>query len=276
MILGYNTNGFAHHRLHDCIELIAELGYGGVAVTPDVHHLDPQAHDFDQSLDSLAIQLDRLKMRACVETGARFLLDTRRKHQPTLISRKVADRKRRFAFLAGCIRTARRLNATCLSFWSGSADGDESHGKVMNRLASECRKLADLAARNRVRLAFEPEPGMLIDTMTKYSELAQKVDHPSFGLTIDVGHLVCMGERPIGQIAREWNTRLWNVHLDDMRHGVHDHLRFGEGEVDFKDWFKALREINFQGIASVELSRHSHDAVNTARESLAFLRRIKK
>lgn len=34
MILGYNTNGFAHHRLADAVEVIAELSYGGVAVTP--------------------------------------------------------------------------------------------------------------------------------------------------------------------------------------------------------------------------------------------------
>lgn len=276
MILGYNTNGFAHHRLDDCVELIAELGYGGIAVTPDVHHLDPHAQDFDRRLESLAIQLGRLNLRACIETGARFLLDVRRKHQPTLISRNLADRKMRFAFLARCITIARRLNATCVSFWSGTADGDESHKTVMTRLANECRKLADLALQNSVRLAFEPEPGMFIDTMAKYGELARKVDHPSFGLTIDVGHLVCMGEMPIGQIARDWKTTLWNVHLDDMRQGVHDHLSFGEGEVDFRDWFKALREIDFPGIASVELSRHSHDAVNTAKKSMAFLRRHKK
>jgi len=65
---------------------------------------------------------------------------------------------------------------------------------------------------------------------------------------------------------------LGNIHIEDMRRGVHDHLMFGEGEMDFVPLFQSLRRIDYQGGVHVELSRHSHDAVNIARKSLAFLR----
>ncbi len=48
MYLGYNTNGFAHHRLEQAIEIIADLGYKGVAITLDYHALNPFDSDISK------------------------------------------------------------------------------------------------------------------------------------------------------------------------------------------------------------------------------------
>jgi len=271
MFLGYNTNGFAHHRLDDAIEIIAELGYGGVAWTPDATHLTM----FDPLPLNLAGEirgwLEQKRMRCVVETGARFVLDPRRKHQPTLISPTASERQRRLGFLTECLYAADALSADCLSFWSGAPADDAAPSELMNRLVEQCKQLADVVGPQNVRLAFEPEPGMFIDTMDKFAELHAKVNHPAFGLTIDVGHLVCNGELPVSKFLAEWKHVLWNVHIEDMKAGVHDHLMFGEGEVDFADVFAGLRAANYEGGLYVELSRHSHDAVNTARKAKEFL-----
>lgn len=273
MILGYNTNGFAHHRLNDALAILAELGYAGIALTPDVNHLGlPEPHD--ASIADLHHTLRHLRLGCVIETGSRFLLDPRRKHQPTLVSPEADDRNRRLAFLERSIALAVALNAPIVSLWSGTPTDAASSAIIMNRLVEALKPLAEIAAQNEIRLAFEPEPGMFIDTMDKFEELHAKVNHPHFGLTLDIGHLVCTGELPIRQHIHHWKDWLWNVHLDDMRPGVHDHLMFGEGTVDFSDAFAALREISFTGMASVELSRHSYDAVNVARRAKAFLDRV--
>lgn len=112
---------------------------------------------------------------------------------------------------------------------------------------------------------------MFIDTMARWEELHRRVAHPQFGITIDIGHLHCLGETPIAAHLHRWRDWLWNVHIEDMRCGVHEHLMFGEGEIDFALVMAALEEIDYAGGVHVELSRHSHDAVETARRALAFL-----
>jgi L-ribulose-5-phosphate 3-epimerase len=271
MLLGYNTNGFAHHRLEDALRILAELGYQSVALTLDYHALDPYDADLAGQLTAVRALLKDLGLRAVIETGARFLLDPRRKHQPTLLSEDAGQRARRLDFLCRAVDVAAELRADAVSFWSGTAIDSAPDAVRMDRLVEGCRALCEHAARRGVRLAFEPEPGMFIDTMDRYAELYSRVEHPALGLTIDVGHLHCLGEVPIGAHLRRWRERLWNIHIEDMRRGVHEHLMFGEGEIDFAEVLGTLREIGYAGGLHVELSRHSHDAVSTARRALAFL-----
>lgn len=268
MILAYNTNGFAHHSLPDAFDLIAARGYRGVQITPDVHHLNPFEPDVVGRLAAARAHLTRLNLRCVIETGSRFLLDRERKHFPTLLS---PDPTRRRQFLETCVGMAKALSAGFVSFWSGTAPDGSPPSACMARLVEECKRLADFAAERNIRLAFEPEPGMFIDTMEKFAELHARVFHPHFGLTLDIGHLVCLGELPVSEHIRQWKDWLWNVHVEDMKAGVHDHLMFGEGDVDFADVFAGLRAVAYTGLVGVELSRHSHDAVRTAEKAMAFL-----
>lgn len=273
MFLGYNTNGFAHHRFEDAIAILAELGYGGIAITPDVNHLDPEQINHAGRVALTRGLLLRSQLRCVIETGARFLLDARHKHQPTLLSPTPDERQTRLDFLCECTVLAHNLHADCVSFWSGTPIDAASASELMNRLVDGCQRLADFAAERHMRLAFEPEPGMFIDTMDKFADLHARVNHPAFGLTIDIGHLVCNGELPVSKFLADWKHVLWNIHIEDMRTGVHDHVMFGEGEVDFADVFAGLHAAGYSGGVYVELSRHSYDAVNTARKAKAFLER---
>jgi L-ribulose-5-phosphate 3-epimerase len=275
MRFGYNTNGFAHHQLEDAICILADLGYQSVALTLDVHALNPFDPGLSQRCELLRTLLQKMRLGCVVETGSRFILDPRRKHQPTLLSADAGERERRMEFLKSAIEIAQRVNADAVSLWSGTPLNIASESMLMDRLVEGCKALCDHAASRGVRLAFEPEPGMFIDTMTRFAELHRHVNHPSFGLTLDIGHLHCQGETPIVDHLRRWAVNLWNIHIEDMRHGVHDHLMFGQGEIDFGPVLRTLDEIGYPGGVHVELGRHSHDAVETARQALAFLKTVR-
>lgn len=275
MLLGYNTNGFAHHRLEDAIRILAALGYQSIALTLDHHALNPFDTGLPKQLAAVKELLRSLGLRSVIETGARFLLDPWRKHQPTLISHDEQGRQKRLEFLRHAVDIAHELNSDAVSFWSGAPTNEAIFGTLMARLVNGCQALCEYASQRQVRLAFEPEPGMFIDSMERFEALRQRLDHPNFGLTIDIGHLHCQGEVPITDHLRRWASLLWNIHIEDMRRGVHEHLMFGEGEIDFAPVFEALREIGYPGGVHVELSRHSHDAVAAAKRAMEFLSRVR-
>jgi sugar phosphate isomerase/epimerase len=274
VLLGYNTNGFAHHRLEDALTILARLGYQSVAITLDYHALNPFDADLPNQITKIRELLNSLGLRSVLETGARFLLDPWHKHQPTLVSAEPHEREKRLDFLRRSVGIASQLSADVVSFWSGTPRDKAADSVYMERLVQGCLRLCDYAAERNVRLAFEPEPGMFIDTMARFAELREKVEHPLFGLTIDIGHLHCLGETPITDHLRRWRKLLWNVHIEDMRRGVHEHLLFGEGEINFQPVFQTLKESGYAGGIHVELSRHSHVAVETARKAIAFLKSV--
>jgi L-ribulose-5-phosphate 3-epimerase len=271
MHFGYNTNGFAHHRLEDALTILAELGYESVALTLDQHSLNPYDPGLRRQLRAVRTRLARSRLRCVVETGARFLLNPWRKHRPTLLDPPRLAQKR-LDFLYRAIDIAQHLDADAVSLWSGTSEPATLERVQWKRLVAGCRQLADYAGQRGVRLAFEPEPGMFIDTMPRFAELFAQLEHPAFGLTLDVGHLHCLEELPIADHLRRWQGRLWNVHIEDMCRGIHEHLMFGEGEMEFGPILGVLQEIDYGGGIHVELSRHSHDAVETARRALEFLR----
>jgi L-ribulose-5-phosphate 3-epimerase len=268
---GYGTNGFADHRLDDALTLLAELGYNGVALTLDVRHLDPYAPDIDFEVRRIRRVLDELDLSVVVETGARFLLDPARKHQPTLMSSD--GRERRFDLLRRAIHIGSDLKAEAVSFWSGTPEEDSDEDVAWYRLVEGCSALLEEAHSAGVMLGFEPEPGMLVDTLDSFDRLVTMLDEdPAFGLTLDLGHCHCIEDASVAECVLRSADRLVNVQIEDMRRGIHEHLPFGEGEMDFPPILSALIEIGYEGLVSVELPRHSHAAPDLAVRSLEYLK----
>ncbi|HEX2477329.1 MAG TPA: sugar phosphate isomerase/epimerase family protein, partial [Lacipirellulaceae bacterium] len=275
--LAYNTNGLAHHDLLEAIRLLADIGYQGVAITLDHRALNPYDDRTPAQIEQVALALEARNLRCVIETGARFLLDPRIKHEPTLVTADAAARARRIDFLCRAIDVAARLKAKCVSLWSGVVHDGAGEREAFSRLVAGLTEVLQYAEERNVVLAFEPEPGMLIDTLGRYSDMVDelttdRVDVTQLQLTIDIGHLHCQGEVPIDGQIRRWRDRLANVHIEDMQAGIHEHLMFGDGEIDFPPVIATLAEIGYSGLLGVELSRHSHEGPVAARRAYNSLR----
>jgi len=268
---GYVTNGLADHRIDDALALLADHGYDGVSLTLDHHHLDPFAPDLTGRVGRLGRTLARLGLSCTVETGGRYVLDARAKHHPTLLS---AGRARRIDLVRRAIAIAADLGAPVVSLWAGVRPPGAARADSWAHLVDGCGQLLVEADRRGVVLGFEPEPGMLVETIDQWEDLARDLgDHPRFGLTLDLGHCLCVEADDPATCVHRGGGRIVHVHIEDMRRGVHEHLDFGDGDLEPAAPLQALRRIGYGGLVAVELSRHSHDAHRVVPRAIAVLRR---
>jgi len=266
----YNTNGASNHRLGDALTLIAEAGYDGVALTLDHHHHDPFAPDFAGRNAQMANQLRELNLGLVIETGARYLLDPRQKHEPTLLAPSATGRARRVEFLTRCLDVCAACQGETVSFWAGVPQPGVDKNQAWDWLLEGVHQV-EVAARERgVVASLEPEPGMLVETVDDY--LRVQAAAPSLRLALDTGHLLVTGEREPAAAVREFAAQIGTVALEDMRRGVHEHLPFGEGDMDVPAVLRALHNIQFTGLVCVELSRESPRAHLMIPQALAYLR----
>jgi sugar phosphate isomerase/epimerase len=268
----YNTNGAANHRLDDALSMIADAGYDGVALTLDIHHLDPFAEDWAQAAERVRGRLYSLGLGSVIETGARFLLDPRAKHEPTLVTADAASRARRVAFLHRAIDIAAILGSEAVSFWAGVPKPGVDPAEARLWLRDGLEQVVAYATERRVVAALEPEPGMLIETLDDYAAL----DVPGLRLALDTGHCLVTQEREPAAAVREFADRLGTVAIEDMARGSHIHLPFGEGDMDVPGVLDALEAIDFSRLVCVELSRESHRADRMIPDSLRYLRECRR
>ncbi|MFJ8494397.1 sugar phosphate isomerase/epimerase family protein [Streptomyces sp. NPDC094038] len=271
--LGYGTNGLTDLRLDDALGLLADLGYDGVGLTLDHMHLDPLADDLAARTARVARRLGELGLTATVETGARYVLDPRRKHGPSLLDADAEGRAARTRLLLRAVRVAADLGAHAVHCFSGITPPGTDDGTAWRRLREALLPVLDAAAATGVPIAIEPEPGHLLATLADFHHLRTVLGNPSpLGLTLDIGHCQCLEPATPAECVREAAPWLRHVQIEDMRRGVHEHLPLGDGEIDFPSVLDALADTGYRGLTVVELPRHSHAGPELARSSLAFLR----
>ena len=266
----YNTSGAANRRLGDAIALIADSGYAGIAITLDHHHLDPFAPDWAGEAERLAATLGGLGLGSVIETGARYLLDPRDKHEPTLVTRTAEGRERRVAFLCRAFDIAAILGSETVSFWAGVPKPGIDLAEARRWLDEGLEQVCAHAERVGVPASLEPEPGMLIETVADYEELRAR--YPTLRLALDTGHCLVTQDIAPEAAVRAYAGALGTVAIEDMRRGDHTHLPFGQGDMDVPAVLAALEEIGFGGLVCVELSRESPRAHQAISEAITYLR----
>jgi sugar phosphate isomerase/epimerase len=116
-----------------------------------------------------------------------------------------------------------------------------------------CRRLGDYAAKKKIDIALELEPFRLsllnsIDTMVRFVD---ECAHPRVRANIDISHLVLSDTTPAD--VKRLKGKAIHVHLSDCDGKVHGDLPPGRGVVKFVPYLQAIKDLNIDGVISIEL-----------------------
>jgi len=270
----YNTLGCANHSLWDALDLIASAGYQGVALTLDVHHMNPFADDFDAALERLGKEFAAADLTVVVDTGARFLLDPRERYEPTLLNPSEEGRARRIAFVKKAIGVCKALNGEAVTFTAGRIRRNVSQANAGAWLLDGLTQIAEAGAEADVKVALEPAAGHMVATLDDFAlvrDATKQMTAAPLHLSLDLANTFTTGNRAPHQAVKEFGAILAAVSIADAAGTTPTHLPLGSGAMDVPAALGALQAIDYEGLITVRLPNDSHRADEVVPTSIDWL-----
>ena len=107
-------------------------------------------------------------------------------------------------------------------------------------------------------------------------KMLDELKSDKFGILLDTGHCNINGEN-FEEIIPKCKGLPFHIHLDDNNGDSDSHLIPGKGNADYKGLVCALKEINYSGYISAELSAaYCMNPTSACRETLTFLKDVFK
>lgn len=116
-------------------------------------------------------------------------------------------------------------------------------------------EVTDYAAGHAVTLAFENMDTDFMNSISKIMNAIKKINSPWLQIYPDVGNLAAAGLTP-AQIEADFlagSGHITAIHLKDTNPGIVRKVPYGEGLVDFQQFFKTLQKYSYQGLFVAEM-----------------------
>ena len=187
----------------------------------------------------------------------------------------VMDEKERndnIKYTIECIETFSSFGAKVFNIFTGPipwiknpivVGTDLSMGEAWNMVFDAVDQLLPVAKKHNAVLALESVWEMLAHDFYTAKFLIDRYQSPNLGINFDPSHDVLAGNLDAGWMIRQWGKeKIAHVHLKDAA-GIQKKGNFvfpllGEGNVDWKAFKGAMKEIGYSGVMSVEFESFTY------------------
>ena len=252
MKIALDPTPFHHsHRLLEFPGVVADLGYQYMQLTPHPDFIPFYNHP--KADDELVRQLNK----ACVDAGVEIasVLPVLRWSGPDEDARESAVRYWKRVIQIAVDLGVQQLNTE----FSGRPEKAEESERAFYRSMEE---LLPIIEREGLHVAIDPHPDDFVETGLAALRVIRGVNSPNIGMVYVAAHTFHMADEP-QEIMRTAGDRLRVVHVADTMdhhasHGlryitnppgnpvrVHQHLKIGDGDVDWDGFFSGLKDNGF-------------------------------
>jgi len=233
----------------EAIQVLKEAGYDGVEWMLGQHFNDPR------------------DLRALVgRTRAKGLAVSNIMCWQDLVTKDQAVRKQRVKKLQGMLAAAGELDIPVMNVFTGPmtwhADAarlgkDISEGEAWSAVVESLSSVVETAEKQGVVVTVEPVFGMLVHDYYTLKELLGRLGSRYLAVNLDPSHFALYGNDTAWAV-RMLGDKIRHVHVKDAfgRPGVFGETFtfpfLGEGIIDWKAFFGALKEVDYRGYLSLE------------------------
>jgi sugar phosphate isomerase/epimerase len=143
--------------------------------------------------------------------------------------------------------------------------------RVWAQYVETTRACLERAKAHGLKFSIEQHTHTLVPEAASFRRLWDEIRDPALGYNLDVGWTLLQHEYPpvaIHKIKRQ----LLNLHMRDIDGTMRKFPHVGEGVMDFKAIVDTLKQIGFDGYASIEQDKHPGDMKETCRRYLKMMR----
>jgi len=139
-------------------------------------------------------------------------------------------------------------------------------GRELESAVLVWRALCNDLSRNNIKISmenhYERDPSHLV-------RLMEMIDLPNFKMCVDLGHFNAFSDLKIEDCIQKYpRGSIEEVHLADNKGDGDTHLALGEGNIDFRKFFKSFQKRGEKSIFVLEPRN-----INEAKKSISFLKK---
>jgi sugar phosphate isomerase/epimerase len=239
----------------EAIDVLKRTGYDGVEWSLRLHFKTPE------QLPDIAEKTRKQGLEVCDIMASQDLVVT-------------DDRIRteRVDLIKKCISAAKSASVNTVNLFTGPADWDPKAAKIGREISEErawsvvvdaFSDIVEAAEKNSVTITVEAAFGMLVRDYYTMREFLSNFDSKQLSVNMDPSHLALYGNDPAWAVKR-LGKRIKHVHVKDVvgkPGSLGESFIFpllGEGIIDWKNFFTALKDVGYDGFLSIEFESDNY------------------